>query len=584
MVDSNKYRNLTATEISMVESRGCFSKAWERVKVAEGFSVDQLWRVYFEGDVYIGEGATLLNSTVCNYIISQGARVESVGRLECRMRSSFGNGVDVATINECAGRSVKIYDGLRAPVAYVWAIYRHREAFCDAIDRMVGTYATSKSSELGFIGEGSQIIGAKFIRELYIGRSVVVEGASLLCNGTLADGARVGVDVKAQNFIAAEGALLDTGATVERCFIGECAIVANGFTAVDSLIFANSHLENGEAASIFAGAYTVSHHKSSLLIAGMFSFFNAGSGSNQSNHLFKTGAVHQSIHPRGCKFASGAYIMAPAVEGPFTMVKGYHARHHDTYSFPFSYLIDDNDRSLLMPGANLVSYGTCRDIAKWGARDRRVVKREKINFEEHNPFITSMMVTAVNTIHTMVDEKPSADQYMWNRVIIKPAHLKRGLGLYNKAIASALGAMLSCGNGGAPSDVYRGDGAWIDAAGQFITTRAVDSLIAAVESGNIDSLEGIEGVFAEFGDNYNAYVYGYAHWLLGGLLGHEPSAEEISSAVSAAEISREALAKMVQSDMRKDCDMSMAVGYGLHTTTPEEAEADYRNVRGLTTN
>ena len=42
------------------------------------------------------------------------------------------------------------------------------------------------------------------------------------------------------------------------------------------------------------GPYTVSHHKSSLLIAGMFSFFNAGSGSNQSNHLFKSGAVHQA--------------------------------------------------------------------------------------------------------------------------------------------------------------------------------------------------------------------------------------------------------------------------------------------------
>ena len=38
---------------------------------------------------------------------------------------------------------------------------------------------------------------------------------------------------------------------------------------------------SSRAAAIFWGAH---------LIAGMFSFFNAGSGSNQSNHLFKSGA------------------------------------------------------------------------------------------------------------------------------------------------------------------------------------------------------------------------------------------------------------------------------------------------------
>ena len=72
----------------------------------------------------------------------------------------------------------------------------------------------------------------------------------------------------------------------------------------------------------------------------MFSFFNAGSGSNQSNHLFKSGAVHQSVHLRGCKFASGAYIMSPALEGAFTMIMGHHSYHHDTSAFPYSYLIE----------------------------------------------------------------------------------------------------------------------------------------------------------------------------------------------------------------------------------------------------
>ena len=60
------------------------------------------------------------------------------------------------------------------------------------------------------------------------------------------------------------------------------------YSAEHSVFFANSQGFNGEACSIFAGPYTVTHHKSTLLIAGMFSFMNAGSGSNQSNHMYNT--------------------------------------------------------------------------------------------------------------------------------------------------------------------------------------------------------------------------------------------------------------------------------------------------------
>lgn len=274
--------------------------------------------------------------------------------------------------------------------------------------------------------------------------------------------------------------------------------------------------------------------------------------------------------------------MAPAIEGAYTMVKGHHSKHHDTLAFPFSYLVDDPEgHSILMPGANLVSYGTCRDIGKWAARDRREVKRDVINFEEYNPYITSMMISAVNTIHTMMEENPEADQYMWNRVIIKPSHLKRGLGLYNKAIVASLGDMLSSGDGLAPDPTRGGEGVWIDAAGQYISASAVEEMICGVEGGSITTLEGVDSAFAEFGRNYLSYAYSYGYWLLSGLLGHQPTAEEVAEAVESAKGSREALTKMVRSDMNKDCGKSMAVGYGLHATSEAEVEADYNSVRGL---
>ncbi|MFR9661527.1 MAG: DUF4954 family protein, partial [Rikenellaceae bacterium] len=320
------YRNLTTKEHLAAEERGCYAENWSTIFVDESFTTDQLYGARFAGKVEIGRGVEIVDSYICNYTIGEGSTIESVTRLECRKSSSFGNGTSVATINECGGRAIKIITPLTAQTAYLWATARHRKGFVEALDSMAERFASAQESEMGTIGKGCTIIGARLIREMNIANEVTIEGSSLLENGTLLSGARVGIDVKARNFIAAENSTIDSGATLERCFVGESAIIANGFTAIDSLFFASSHCENGEAASIFAGPYTVSHHKSSLLIAGLFSFFNAGSGSNQSNHLFKCGPVHQAIHPRGCKFASGAYIMAPAIEGAYTIVKGYHAK------------------------------------------------------------------------------------------------------------------------------------------------------------------------------------------------------------------------------------------------------------------
>ncbi len=570
-------RKLTPEEVQALMMRGCSAESWDEISVCDPFSVDQLMGVSFAGVVEIGEGVVIRRSYIANYSIGAGSVIEDVTRLETRSQSSFGNGVEVATINENGGRAVLIYDELTAQIAYMWALYRHRTTMCDRLKRFVQSYAQQRSSQMGHIGRGCRIVGAKFIREVDIRDDVTIEGASLVECATLMTGAKVGVDVRGREFIAAEGARIDTGATIERCFVGECAIVASMFSAVDSLIFASSHLENGEAASIFAAPYTVSHHKSSLLIAGLFSFFNAGSGSNQSNHLFKCGAVHQAIHPRGCKFASGTYVMAPAIEGAFTMVKGSHAHHHDTSSFPFSYLIEDNGRSLLMPGANLTSYGTQRDMEKWPQRDKRCRRRDIINYEEHNPYLTSAMVRAVNTIHTLTETNPDADEYMWERVVIRRSLMRRGLGLYNKAIAASLGDMLSRGE---MIDVAAA-GEWVDMAGAYLPQSVAIEIIEDIETGKITSLREISEAYENVAAHYDSYAHTYARHLLTQLLGSDATEEQIASTVESAKGSYAELQRQRENDMNRDCSLSMAVGYGVDFYDTTTREADFKVVRDL---
>ena len=310
----------------------------------------------------------------------------------------------------------------------------------------------------------------------------------------------------------------------------------------------------------------------------MFSFFNAGSGSNQSNHLFKSGAVHQAVHLRGCKFASSAYVMSPALEGAFTMVMGHHSYHHDTSIFPYSYLIEKEGKSILMPGANLTSYGAVRDIEKWPARDRRRLKRDVIDFDEHNPYVAGAMLQAVDTLHRLEEQDPDAALYAYNKVQIRASGLRRGIELYNKAIVAALGTMLAKGDARAACD---GRGRWLDIAGQYIAKREAEAIVGAIERGELTTCTAIDDRFRAFHLDYDSYARSWALDAYAALLGHTPTGAEIAEAVEAGANACAAMRRTTDADRARDCSLDMAVGYGLDCDDERERRDDYYAVRGL---
>ena len=574
----SRFRALTASEIDALQAAGVTADSWSQVSVSPDFQPAQLTHCHLGGEIELDSGVVVRRATLCNCRIGANTHIEDTTRIECRRRSTFGNGVGVAALNECGGRTVRIHAAMSAQTAYLATVWRHRPALIGALDRIAERYAEAHAGERCEIGADCRIVGARLLREVRIGNRVTIDGASLLENGTIGDGTCIGVDVKAEGFICAENARIGNGATLERVFAGENCILDKGFTATDSLFFAGSHCENGEAASIFAGPCTVSHHKSTLLIAGMFSFFNAGSGSNQSNHLFKSGPVHQAVHLRGCKFASGGYVMAPAIEGPFTMVMGQHKAHHDTSEFPYSYLIEKEGRSLLLPGINLTSYGTVRDLEKWPARDRRTVGRDVVDFEAYNPYITGLLLQAVDRLHRLEEQHPDADHYIYNRVLIRSAAVRRGIGLYNKAIVAALGAMLEQGSA---SERYDGRGRWIDVAGQYITLREAERIADAIERGELSDSAAIDNRFRLFHLHYADYARSWAEALYAGMLGHAPTEQEIAEAVAAGANARAALRQTTDADQEGDASAAMSIGYGVDCATEEERLADFRAVRGL---
>ena len=569
-------RHITSEERSALELRGCLAESWERVMVAPDFRVEQLRNVRLEGEVTIGERSYISHSTICNYHIGPECHIDSVLRMECRHDSTFGNGVMVSAVNENGGRSIPIYNDLTAQIAYIMAMMRNRTSAIMELKRKVDAETERLRSSVGRVERGVRILGVKFIREVNIGEGTIIEGASHLENGTILRNATIGVDVRAKNFIIDNDATVESGACIERCFVGEKSHLANGFTAADSLFFANCHCENGEAAAIFAGPFTVSHHKSSLLIAGIFSFFNAGSGTNQSNHLFKSGAVHQAVHLRGSKFGSNAYVMSPAIEGPYTVILGRHTRHHDTQDMPYSYLIEEDGHSSLVPAIALRSYGTVRDTEKWMTRDKRRIKRDNIHFEEHNPYLTGKMLRGVDILTRLSDEDPEAKVYNYNRTVIKAAMLQRGIKLYNSAIAASIGMMLCRG------DLSRATaescGEWLDIAGQYLPQALVENILAEAEK-STTTLADIKAMFDKAMNEYEDMAAAYACNLLGNLLGRTPTSEDIASAIEAARNIHTRMRETTEVDRLRDIGTDMMIGYGYDFREIDEQEADFRNTR-----
>jgi hypothetical protein len=371
MSQQNTYRELTEEQIKILQNQGCSAQDWSLVKVADGFNPARIRNVQFLSRIRIGRftdsiklagglekpsgiyNATIANCTIgndarisnigvhiANYDIGSGACIENVGTMATRPGASFGNGIKAAVLNEAGGREVVLFDELSAQFAYLMCVHRYRRDLIKKLLEIAQNEAEKVRCDVGKVGPGAQICSTPEIIDVNVGPYAVIKAAASLVNGSILSSAEapttIDSNVVAEDFIIAENALVTGAAHLKKVLVGQGCQIGKQFSAENSLFFSNCEAFNGEACSIFAGPYTVTHHKSTLLIACLFSFYNAGSGTNQSNHMYKLGPVHEGKLERGTKAGSFSYMMWPCRVGPFSIVLGKHTRIFDTSDFPFT--------------------------------------------------------------------------------------------------------------------------------------------------------------------------------------------------------------------------------------------------------
>ena len=623
---------LTAEQIAVLEAQSCRCENWSEVTVAEDFNPKYVRNVNFSGQVRLGSfnkiftlaggirkhsgiyHATLHNvivgddcmvehirNYIANYIIGDGSYIENVTDLITYGETSFGNGTKVSVLNETGGREVAIHEHLSSHEAYITALYRHDQKLIDSINELVSEYVESSKSTFGVIGKNVEILDAMHIVNVKIGDSAKIKGASRLRNGSIVSceeaPVNIGMNVIADDFIVESGSSITDGVTLTRCFVGQACVLGHGYSASDSLFFSNCQGENGEACALFAGPYTVTHHKSTLLIAGMFSFMNAGSGSNQSNHMYKLGPIHQGIFERGAKTTSDSYVLYPAKIGAFSLVMGRHVNNPDTSSLPFSYLIEQQGVTYIIPGVNLKSVGTVRDVRKWPSRDRRKDphRLDHINFNHLSPFTVQKMFEGIRILEMLKEASGNrADNYYYKKSIIRNASLHKGLKYYQTGIIKFLGnsfitriqdADVSSDEGlrrALRRDNPVGAGHWLDISGLICPASEIEKLCDDLTEGKVRDIVELGSRFGQIASDYYSYEWTWAYDAIEKFWGYDLANITRSQAIDLISQWKNAvisLDKLIYDDAGKEFELTSMTGFGVDGDKVRR-DADFTAVRG----
>ena len=592
------YRQLTQEEIEVLERNSCWAEDWNRVLVAETFRPYGFHRVLFYGDIRLGSfdkqvevtkgftkhaginDATLRNVTVgndCliekignfinNYTIGDDCYISNISTMETTEGATYGEGHVVSVLNEMGDGNVILFHDLNSQLAALMVKHFKDKTLRDNITRLVNEEIRFTLPERGTIGNGVKIINTKEITNTVIKDDCEVNGAARLSDCTIMSSkdasVYIGTGVICENSIISNGCSITNSVKMQDCFVGEACQITNGFTAEASVFFANSYMANGEACAAFCGPFSASHHKSSLLIGGEFSFYNAGSNTNFSNHAYKMGPMHYGVLERGSKTASGAYVLMPAKIGAFSVCFGKLMNHPDMRCLPFAYLMAYGETMYIVPGRNITTVGLYRDIKKWPKRDRRAPSSRKsiINFDWLSPFTVGEIVQGKKILEALRQAGGNnVSSYNFQEYIINASSLRKGIKYYDIALRIYMGAVLKRavkgGFLGKPASSV-GEGDWNDLSGLLLPASEEQRLIDDIKNGNIESVKDILNRFKEIDANYREYQWTWTYRMILDYYG----LEELTDA--AIQRIREDYVKARRAwiaEIRKDAEKEFAMG------------------------
>lgn len=506
------YRKLTDDEIALLEDNNCRAEDWESVNVSDDFNPAYLCDVVFYGEINLGYfdrnievspgflkhsgiyRATLRNVTVgdnCliehvnnyvnNYTIGDNCYISNIATLETSEGATYGQGNIISAGSPSGEGNIMLLTRLSSQLAALMMKYSHDKELRETLRNLVREDIDAQQPERGIIGEGVKIVNTGEITNTILGDYCEVNGAARLSDttvmGTADASVFIGTGVICENSVISDGASLLNSAIVTDCFVGEACKISNGFTAGQSVIFANSNLSKGEASAAFCGPFTTSHHKNSLLTGSVFSLNNTG---------------HDDI------------TQCP-----------------DMCNLPFSRLTTQGDTTFLEPAFHITTAAHYRDIRKWARRDMRAQSTPKsiVNFDWLSPFSVSEIIKAKKKLEDLREiSGEDASNYRFHEFIIRAADLQKGIQNYDMALRIYMGAVLERVQRRDPElnepETDTGLGKWDNLAGLLLPASEERQMVEDIKDGTLENIDAILRRFDEINAEYRNYQWVWTYRLI----------------------------------------------------------------------
>ncbi|MCE5325119.1 MAG: DUF4954 family protein [Planctomycetaceae bacterium] len=447
-------RPLTGQEVDTLVKNGNTADNWANLQVDGSFNpryirncefyglvrIGKLEEVFLEyHDMHVPVGLTNSRIIACDigddcavhnvpylahYILGQNVILLNIDEMHTTNYAKFGNGivkvreeesvrVYMDLINECSGRRIMPFDGMTAGDAYIWSKYRADAALMERLKQITQRAFDPRRGFYGMVGDRSVIKNCGIIKDVKIGPHAYIKGANKLKNLTINSSrdepSQIGEGVEMVNGIVGLGCHVFYGCKAVRFVMGNGSSLKYGARLIHSYLGDNSTISCCEVLNNLIFPCHEQHHNNSFLIAALVK----GQSNMAANATI--GSNHNSRAPDGELIAGRGFWPGLCVSvkhncrlASFTLLtKGDYPAEMDI-ALPFSLLSNDtaNDRLMVMPAYWWLynMYALVRNADKFAARDARLTKVQKIEFDYLAPDTVEEIFTALRLLERWVGQ------------------------------------------------------------------------------------------------------------------------------------------------------------------------------------
>ena len=438
------FRQLTAHEIEILVKNDNSADSWNDIFVTDSFNPKLVKNNQFHGLIRIGDlenyylefhdirqPVGIYNSQIIScdigsnvsinnvnllshYIVRDEVILQNIHEMVTTSYAKFGNGIIkegeeeslrvwIEVCNENGGRKIVPFNSMLPGDAWLWSRYRSREKLMNAFLEMTQREEDARRGFYGTVGTRSVLKHCRILKDVHVGSDAYIKGSNKLKNITINSNAdsptQIGEGVELVNGIVGFGCHIFYGVKAVRFIMDDYTNLKYGARLINSYLGSNSTISCCEVLNSLIFPGHEQHHNSSFLCAStIYGQSNMASGATIGSNHNSRGNDGEIIAGRGFWPGLCTSLKHNSLFASFNLlVKGSYPSEINN-PLPFS-LISNSEESLIIIPAYWFAYNMyalARNSWKYKDRDKRIIKKQHLEFNYLAPDTINEMINALH--------------------------------------------------------------------------------------------------------------------------------------------------------------------------------------------